>query len=87
MSLVVNPAIRTKYKEVKMLTINGRYHMQVSDLLKELKDYPKDAAVYGIYHTKSFAVKVFHERHIYKTTEAGSGKEVYLYLGENRGSF
>lgn len=64
-----------------MKIINGTYHMQVSDLLEDLKAFPKDSVVYCI---DSSGRRDFYEHSIYKTSESADPGEVYLYLGDNK---
>lgn len=61
-----------------MLTIQGKYHYQIKDLIEDLKEYPQDAIVFAIWHDGEGK---FHERPVYKTADPG---EVYLYLGDER---
>lgn len=67
-----------------MVTINGKYHYQVEDLLEDLKQMPKKALVYAIFHDEW---NKFNVRCIYKTSEAadpdGRNVTVSFSLGDN----
>lgn len=63
-----------------MKTINGKFFYQVEDLLMLLKQMPKKAIIYGIYHDEE---KHFHKCPIYKVSETADGKDVNLSIGDN----
>ena len=64
-----------------MKTIKGKFHYQVKDLIRDLKEFPQDSIIFAIWCGKN---ENFHEKPIYKVTETADPGEVYLYLGDDK---